>query len=478
MDKPNKLSPLNPSKSSSNARAFPPYRPFTSTSSLSSSNSSGSSSYPPHTVLGMPALSPTMEKGVLRRWNVKKGQPFAAGDVIAEIETDKASIEYVTEDDGFVAALLVEEGGDDVEVGKPIMIVVEEEEDVGGFEGYEADEGGEGGGKGEGGTNGDRGKIEAQSTHQTQQQSPFNSPPSIPPEFILMPSARAMSSKLNVDGSSLYPGTGFKGRVTKGDVIRAVKEGRAEKVSKKDEEGQVEGVNDPQISSDKNERLDPSASSSYTVIPNSPIRKVIASRLTSSKDEVCHEYYSFRCDITSAMSTRRDLLDSYGVKVSLNDVIVKAVALSLTKNPSLNGNAETVDVSVAVATPTGLITPIIKSANTLTLSSISSTVRDLASRAREGKLMPEEYQGGTFTVSNLGMFGVSEFTAVINPPQVGIIAVGGGVDRYVKGDDGEVEKRVEIVVNVSVDGNRVEPSEVAKFGQDFVEFVERPKTMI
>jgi len=392
----------------------------------------------------MPALSPTMETGTIAKWNLGNGDSFAAGDVICEIETDKATVDFEAQDDGIIAKIL-HDGLDavDLTVGVPICVVVDEEDEVAAFANFTVD-------------------APAASTESS---SGASSPPPAPAqdievavalEHILMPSARHLSQSKGVDATGLK-GSGKGGRITKGDVLQAFKQGvnlpalavtNTQTVSAPIAPTPVAPTPTPSVPSDVTV---PSitASGTFTDIKNNNMRKIIAKRLTESKSTVPHFYASTEIELDSIMALRKTLKDM-DVKISVNDFIIRASALALRDVPEVNSSyingqvkmSSSVDISVAVATPGGLITPIVPNTDKLGLSDISSKVKDLATRARDGKLAPEEYQGGSFCISNLGMFGINEFSAVINPPQAAILAVGGGVKK--------------IVVNTAYDENKEE----------------------
>jgi pyruvate dehydrogenase E2 component (dihydrolipoamide acetyltransferase) len=271
-------------------------------------------------------------------------------------------------------------------------------------------------------------------------------------EFVLTPAARHMSQSKNLDATVLE-GTGKGGRVTKGDVILALKEGiqmppwkaagTAEAISSAPAVAAATPVAPAPVPTTPTDVQIPSITTSgtYTDIPNSNMRKIIAKRLTESKATVPHFYSTVEIELDEILALRKKLVKDHDVKVSVNDIILKASAMALRDVPEVNSAlskgsstthvsvSPTVDISVAVATPSGLITPIVTNTDTLGLVEISNKIKDLATRARDGKLAPEEFQGGSFCISNLGMFGITEFSAVINPPQAAILAVGGGVSR-------------------------------------------------
>lgn len=395
--------------------------------------------YPPHTVFPMPALSPTMEAGTISSWTLDVGDEFAAGDVLCAIETDKASVDFEAQDDGVLAKILKESGGDEIAVGIPICVVVEEADDVAAFADFavEAEPAAVSG---------------APTPEATAAPTPEASAAAAPTdrnvsdEFVLLPSARHLSQTKGVDATVLS-GTGKGGRVTKGDVLQALANGTPMPALATTGASTAPvapaGAPQPILIQDLVDLPVPEIDSAgpYEDVPNNNMRKIIAKRLTESKSQVPHYYSSMEIALDNVLALRKNLANNHDVKVSVNDLIIRSAALALRDVPEVNATynektnqvsmQDSIDISVAVATPTGLITPIVPGTDRLGLSGISDSVRDLATRARDGKLQPHEYQGGTFCISNLGMFGIDEFSAVINPPQAAILAVGGGSPRVV-----------------------------------------------
>lgn len=372
-----------------------------------------SKSFPPHTIITMPALSPTMTAGNVGAWQKKAGDTLAPGDVLVEIETDKAQMDFEFQEEGVLAKILKETGEKDIAVGSPIAVLIEEGADVSPFESFSlADAGGDKAAPG-------AEKKEEPKSAEPSAPTPAPEPaaqepetsgeklqPSLDREALISPAAKALALEKGVPLKALK-GTGKGGQITKEDV----------------------------------EKYQPTATAaaSFEDIPISSMRKTIANRLKQSMAENPHYFVSTTLSVTKLMKLRQALNASADgkYKLSVNDFLVKACAAALMKVPQVNsswievdGQAvirqhNTADISVAVATPSGLITPVVKNVQGLGLSSISNQVRDLGKRARDNKLKPEEYQGGTFTISNMGMNpAVERFTAVINPPQAGILAVG------------------------------------------------------
>lgn len=374
---------------------------------------------PPHSVLEMPALSPTMNQGNILKWRKKEGDKVEVGDVLCEIETDKASLEFESLEEGFLAKILVPEGTKDVLVGQPILVTVEDPDDIETVKaGFDSSSG-----------------IKEEKPHQDtrneikEQKSSFNR---------ISPSAKLLITEFGLDASSLKA-SGHHGTLLKGDVLAAIKSGKKlSKVSSSKEEiapsPQIHQQTSSQSSSKSKSQIQ--QLDSFEDKPHSQIRKVIAKRLLESKQNTPHLYLSSDVVLDPLLSFTKELKERHNVKVSVNDIVIKAVALALRNVPEANAywNAEkgeiilcdSVDISIAVATEKGLMTPIVRNADQKTISTISLEVKELAEKARVGKLQPSEFQGGTFSISNLGMFPVDQFCAIINPPQACILAVGRG----------------------------------------------------
>ena len=430
-------------------------------------------SYPAHEVVGLPALSPTMEVGTIAKWHVVEGGSFGAGDSICEIETDKASMDFEAQDDGVVAKHL-QPAGAEVAVGVPILVVVEDAADAGAFADFEAP---------------------AEEAPAAPVPAPAAAGPAANPAARLMPAARHMSHSRGIDVTGLA-GSGKGGLITKGDVLEALAAGTtfpalgaaaapaaAPTAAASGAAAQQEPFQPlPRVAFDPS--TIPTTGAPYTDEPATTMRKVIAKRLTESRAFVPHAFASVEADLAGVAKLRKHLLSEFGVKVSVNDVVIKAVALALRDVPRANSSWDgatcqpnaSIDISVAVATPAGLITPIVFDAAGKGLSVISSEVRDLATRAKLGKLKPEEFQGGTFTVSNLGMFGITEFSAVVNPPQACILAVGGGVPRLVP--DGDSAREITTMTSrLSSDRRVVDEPTAARFLQAFQHYVAHPELL-
>ncbi len=431
------------------------------------------------------------EAGSISKWEKKVGEQCAPGDSIALVETDKASVSFDAQDDFFIAKFLVEPG-QEVAVGDPIMVTVEERDAVAAFANY---------------VHQPQGKPSQEASPEAKpQQAPAQSAESAvkaaggrsPPR--LSPAARHFLDSHGYDASNVT-GTSKHGIVSKADVLLALKEGKLVPLPKFASEspkertaaptapvveqrpsssGQSMGSTEAKSSKD----APPPVNNNFVDIPASNMRKVIAKRLTQSKATVPHSYMTIDCELDAMLAFRSKLKAELGVNVSVNDLVIKAAALALRDVPEANAQwsgesirpSTSVDISIAVATPNGLITPILTNADHRGLDSINKTVRDLATRARDGKLKPEEYQGGTFTISNLGMFGISEFSAVINPPQSCILAVGGGIKRILppKSADGKPRVGTILTVQLSADRRVVDEAVSALFLQSFREYIANP----
>lgn len=426
----------------------------------------------------MPALSPTMTEGTLSKWVKKEGDTVEAGDVIAEIETDKATMEVEAVDEGKIAKILVEEGTSGVAVNKMIAVLLEEDEDESALEAFLKE-----GAKSQDNSattspnNQDDDKpaeSKAVSTASASQDSGSNSD-----RVKASPLAKRLAKDYGIDLSRVS-GTGPKGRVVKADVEKAKSSGNMSAQSSS--RGAIPAPQGPDA-----RQLADMLGMSYEAVANNNMRKTIASRLLESKQTVPHFYLTIECRIDALLDVRKQLNDAAdgSYKLSVNDFVIKACALALKKVPAANAswtdshilNYDNADISVAVATDNGLITPIIHEAENKSLQDISSSMKDLAGRAREGKLKPQEYQGGTFSISNLGMFGVKEFSAIINPPQACILAVGAGVKSPVVMPDGQLGAGTLMNCTLSCDHRVVDGAVGAQFLQAFQDFIEHPVKM-
>lgn len=415
----------------------------------------------------MPALSPTMTEGKLARWTKKEGDKIKSGDVIAEIETDKATMEVEAADEGTLGKILVAEGTEGVAVNTVIAMLLEEGE-----------------------TANDLGKAPAPKAAPVPQSAPVKSteavqnvasaPAKAGSRVFASPLARRLAAQMGVDLSTLR-GSGPHGRIVKADLASG-KKGAIAPVAA----APAPASRAPSAGVDAKRQSD-LLGMAYTEIPNNSIRKVVASRLLESKQTVPHFYLTIDCLIDDLLAAREKLnAEAKGAyKLSVNDFVIKACAMALKAYPAANvawtDNAilqyDSADISVAVATPNGLITPIVKAAETKGLRQISEEVKDLAGRAREGKLKPVEFQGGTFSVSNLGMYGIKDFGAIINPPQACILAVGAGIQQPVV-KNGQLAVGTVMSCTLSVDHRAVDGAVGAEYLQYFKRFIENPVSML
>ncbi|GBQ84206.1 pyruvate dehydrogenase complex dihydrolipoamide acetyltransferase [Asaia krungthepensis] len=421
----------------------------------------------------MPALSPTMTEGTLSRWLKKEGDTVKSGDLIAEIETDKATMEVEAVDEGILGRIVVPEGSEGVKVNSPIAILVDEGEAVPDAVDAPAAKKAEPAPQTAAqpastpaapAQSTSAQSAPAQSAASTSQAAPVAGPTG--KRVFASPLARRIASQKGIDLSSLK-GTGPNGRILRRDVENA-------------KPATTGGAAAPVTAPAEAKR-----------VPNSSMRKVIARRLSESKQTVPHFYVSVDIELDALLALRSKLnaaSPSEGegqFKISVNDMMIKAVALALRDCPGLNvqyTEAETlhfpeIDISMAVSIPDGLITPIIRQADRKSLRAISAEARDLAKRARDGKLKPEEFQGGTFSISNMGMFGVREFAAIINPPQAGILAIAAGEKRaVVRGD--QLAVATVMTATLSVDHRAVDGALGAQWLNALRDIVQNPYSLV
>jgi pyruvate dehydrogenase E2 component (dihydrolipoamide acetyltransferase) len=416
----------------------------------------------------MPALSPTMEKGAIAKWLVKIGDEIRAGDLIAEIETDKATMEVESADEGVVIALLIAEGTQDVPVGTPIALIGE---------------------AGEAGVAAVPPVAPTAVTPVTMRAAPDLAParlsaseavPVVAPMVISQdrvkasPLARRLAAARAIELDGLA-GSGPGGRIVKADLEIASPVAPVAAAL-------------PVASASTPFDLSAQRDIPHDVIKLSSMRKTIARRLTESKQQIPHIYLTVDVRLDALLALRseiNDTLGTQGIKLSVNDMLVKALALALIKVPQCNvsfaGDTlllyQRADISVAVSIPNGLITPVVKGAEAKSLSAISTEIKELAGRAREGKLQPHEYQGGTASISNMGMFGIKQFDAVINPPQAMIMAIAAGERRpVVRGDQIAIE--TVMTVTGSFDHRAIDGADGAAFMNAFRRLIEHPLGML
>ncbi|MBQ1500099.1 MAG: pyruvate dehydrogenase complex dihydrolipoamide acetyltransferase [Sphingomonas sp.] len=425
----------------------------------------------------MPALSPTMEEGTLAKWLVKEGDTVKSGDLMAEIETDKATMEFEAVDEGVIAKILVPEGTDNVKVGTVIAVLAGEGEDVSSAAAAPA-------------------PAPAAAPAPAPAATPAAAAPAPTPapaqaqaasgdRVKASPLAKRIAAEKGVDLAGVA-GSGPNGRIVKADVEGA-KPGAAP-VAAAPAAAAASAPAAPAAAPAEHKPVWWDESIPHEAEKLSNIRKTIARRLTESKQTVPHIYLTLDIRLDALLKLRGDLnkaLEARGIKLSVNDLLIKALGVALAQAPKCNvtytGDQlikySRSDVSVAVSTPTGLITPIIRDAANKAVSAISTEMKDLAARARDGKLKPEEYQGGTASLSNMGMFGIKQFEAVINPPQGMIMAIGAGEKRPYIVDDALGVATV-MSATGSFDHRAIDGADGAEMMKIFKELVENPFGMI
>jgi pyruvate dehydrogenase E2 component (dihydrolipoamide acetyltransferase) len=424
----------------------------------------------------MPALSPTMTEGTLARWLKKEGETVKAGDVIAEIETDKATMEVEAVDEGVLGRILVPDGTAGVKVNDPIAVLVEQGEAV------------------PAGAAAPAAPPAAPAATPAAPAAPAPAPAAkanghdVAPaaasgeRVFASPLARRMARQAGIDLGSLH-GSGPNGRVVKADIVAAQgKPAPALAAAAPAAAPAAAAAPKPAV---------PAITAPHRLVPHSSVRKVIARRLAESKQHVPHFYVSVDVELDALLKLRGELnakspKDGAGAfKLSVNDMLIKAAAATLRRVPGVNASYtddgtvlyDDVDISVAVSIPDGLITPIVRQADRKGLAAISNETKELIARARAGKLKPEEYQGGGFSISNMGMYGVSNFAAIINPPQAGILAIAAGQQRPVV-KDGQLAVATVMTCTLSVDHRIVDGALGAEWLAEFKRIVEDPLSLL
>lgn len=435
----------------------------------------------------MPALSPTMTEGNLATWHKKPGDEVKAGDVLAEIETDKATMEVEAVDEGKLGKILIDAGSEGVAVNTPIALLLEEGEDEGALEGYSG-----GQAKAPPAAEPESAPAEAPKAGGDAAAGSAQAEPAPKPatnghakgdRVFASPLARRLAEKAGVDLGAIE-GSGPHGRVVKRDVEAAASSGSAKPAPKAAEAPAPQAAAPAPAPA---AAAAPSSDRPHEEIKLNNMRKTIARRLTEAKQTVPHFYLDVDIAIDDLLALRKQLNErpNAKAKLSVNDFVIKASALALRDVPDANAcwggdkilRYNVVDLSIAVALDGGLITPVIRDADQKSLSTLSSEMKALAEKARAGKLKPEEYQGGSFSISNLGMYGVKSFAAVINPPQGSILAVGAGEQRpVVKG--GEIKAVTIMSVCLSVDHRVVDGALGAEWLKVFKAYVEDPMSML
>jgi pyruvate dehydrogenase E2 component (dihydrolipoamide acetyltransferase) len=409
----------------------------------------------------MPALSPTMTEGNLVKWHKKEGDTIKSGQTLAEIETDKATMEIEAVDEGILGRIIVPDGTDNVQVNQLIGLILEEGEDKSVLKDF---------------------KVEAPAAKPTEVEAPqpaaaVSTPAPAPtPVATTTPAGRLVASPLakriaeqSGVNLSLVQGSGPRGRIIKADVELALTKGPSA--------GRIGRYVSTRVEGDM---------PAFETVKVSNIKKITAKRLTEAKQQVPHFYLTIECEVSKILAIRQDINDSLGEKlVSVNDLIIRACALALKKVPEANASwgedhirlYQAADISVAVATTNGLITPIIRDADQKSVIEIAREGKELFTKARDGKLKPHEFQGGTFSLSNLGMFGIQHFGAIINPPQGCILAVGAAEQRPIV-ENGQIVIGNIMNCTLSVDHRVVDGAIGAQFLAAFKDYVTKPVSLV
>jgi pyruvate dehydrogenase E2 component (dihydrolipoamide acetyltransferase) len=417
----------------------------------------------------MPALSPTMEEGTLAKWLVKEGDTVSSGDLLAEIETDKATMEFEAVDDGVIGKLLVSEGTEGVKVNTPIALLLEDGDDTNTAPVAKA-----------------AAVVAADVADSTQPAAAAPAPTMALKDenrVFASPLARRIAAQKGLDLATLK-GSGPNGRIVKADVETA-----QPNVQSAVEPATKSPAPTLTTSADAETVKKMYKTRSYEEVSLSGMRKIIAARLSEAKQTIPHFYLRRSIKLDALMKMRTEInsgLGDSGVKLSINDFIIKASAKALQDVPACNAvwagdrllQMKSSDVAIAVAIEGGLFTPVIQDAELKSLSVISTEMKDLAARARDRKLAPHEYQGGSFAISNLGMFGIENFDAVINPPHGSILAVGAGLKKPIVSDDGSVGVATMMSVTLSVDHRVIDGALGAQFLAALTGYIEKPMSML
>ncbi len=422
----------------------------------------------------MPALSPTMEEGTLAKWLVKEGDTVQSGDLLAEIETDKATMEFEAVDEGVIGKILVADGSEGVKVNTAIAVLLEEGESADDIASAPS--------------------APAAKATPTEAPAPETTPVAAPAaptpqaadgsRIFASPLARRIAADKGLDLAQIS-GSGPKGRIVKADVEAT--SATASVAAPAAKPAAPVPAPAPSVSSDAVAAM--YQDRTFEEVKLDGMRKTIAARLSEAKQTIPHFYLRRDIKIDALLAFRSQLnkqLEARGVKLSVNDFIIKAVAVALQQVPEANAvwagdrvlQMTASDVAVAVAIEGGLFTPVLQDADQKSLSSLSTQMKDLAGRARERKLAPQEYQGGSFAISNLGMFGIDNFDAIVNPPHAGILAVGAGVKKPVVGDDGELGIATVMSVTMSVDHRVIDGAVGANLLKAIVGNLENPMAML
>ncbi len=427
----------------------------------------------------MPALSPTMEEGTLAKWLVKEGDTVSSGDLLAEIETDKATMEFEAVDEGTIGKILIPEGSEGVKVNTAIAVLLEDGESVDDIGAAPAPAPAAAPAAAAGN------EVAAPAASEAPAPAPVAPAKADGGRIFASPLARRIAAQKGLDLAQIT-GSGPHGRIVKADVESATATPAAAATA-------PAATTTPAAAAPAGPSADAVAKMyegrDYEEIKLDGMRKTIAARLSEAKQTIPHFYLRRDIKLDALLKFRSQLnkqLEGRGVKLSVNDFIIKAVANALQQVPECNAvwagdrvlQLKPSDVAVAVAIEGGLFTPVLQDADTKSLSALSTEMKDLAGRARERKLAPHEYQGGTFAVSNLGMFGIDNFDAIVNPPHAGILAVGTGLKKPVVGDDGELTVATVMSVTMSVDHRVIDGALGAQLLQAIVENLENPMVML
>jgi pyruvate dehydrogenase E2 component (dihydrolipoamide acetyltransferase) len=408
----------------------------------------------------MPALSPTMTNGNLVKWYKKVGDKVRSGDLLIEIETDKSTMDYECVESGILAKIFVPDGTNNIKVNDIICVFAKEGEDLKSYENYVP--------KGSQNISNIEQNIEKEVvTEDKKPQSEAikndssDSKSSQDDRLKISPSARRIANEKNIEVRGIK-GSGIDGRIVKMDVLNS---------------------SDSQNISKINPSYQKHSRQENQILPISLMRKVIADRLTLSKQTVPHFYLNYSCQVDELTKLRKNINDANPeLKITINDLIVKAIACAMSKIPEMNRSwigesiiqYNNVDISIAVDIPDGLITPIVENADRLSLVDLSRKIKDLASRARDNKLKPHEYQGGSITISNLGMFGVNSFLPIINAPQASIIAISGIKKEVALSDSGNISQIQTMDISIAADHRVIDGALAARFILEIKKYIENP----
>ncbi|AFO91457.1 pyruvate dehydrogenase complex dihydrolipoamide acetyltransferase [Phaeobacter inhibens] len=434
----------------------------------------------------MPALSPTMEEGTLAKWLVKEGDTVASGDLLAEIETDKATMEFEAVDEGVIGKILIPEGSEGVKVNSPIAVLLEDGEsadDIGATPAAPA-----------AAANKAAPAASEEAASAPAQATTAATPAPAAPQgadgnrIFASPLARRIAADKGLDLSQLN-GSGPRGRIVKADVENAKPQAAAAPAAAAPATAAASAAAAAPTGPSADQVARMYEGRTYEEVKLDGMRKTIAARLTEAKQTVPHFYLRRDIQLDALLKFRGELnkqLEARGVKLSVNDFIIKACALALQAVPDANAvwagdrvlKMEASDVAVAVAIEGGLFTPVLQNSDTKSLSTLSTEMKDLAKRARDRKLAPHEYQGGSFAISNLGMFGIDNFDAIVNPPHAGILAVGAGVKKPVVGADGELAVATVMSVTMSVDHRVIDGALGAELLNAIKDNLENPMMML